>query len=59
MSGTQPLSPEELFQIVRGGSSMCVILGKGIICVIKHTSLWKVTADHEEQISQLMILLLF
>ena len=38
---------------------MCVILGKGIICVIKHTSLWKVTADHEEQISQLMILLLF
>ena len=38
---------------------MCVILGKGIICVIKYTSLCKVTADHEEQVSQLMILLLF
>ena len=34
---------------------MCVILGKGIICVIKYTSLCKVTADHEEQVSQLIV----
>ena len=51
-------SPEELLQRGKGEVSVYVILAKGV-CAMKHTSQEKVAANYKEQMSLLMILVLF
>ena len=67
---TENCSPGEAFQRtlrnwsegVWGGDFGEVVMGVDFgegVCAIKHTSQWRVAASHEEQPSQLMILVLF
>lgn len=67
---TENCSPGEAFQRILnnwseevwGGDFGEVVVGVDFeerVCAIKHTSQWRVAASHEEQPSQLMILVLF